>query len=85
MDGIRPGACMTWKPTGGGLSALVTVVALDLDRDRVQVHVRKASTGTCAAHWVDMAALSEAGADAHPCACVEKPHEPHEPNENHAA
>ncbi|WP_316413269.1 hypothetical protein [Mesoterricola silvestris] len=73
---------MIWKPAGGGVSALVTVVALDLDRDRAQVHVKKASTGACAAHWVDMALLAEAGANAQPCSCVEKPHEP---GENHAA
>ena len=58
MDGIQPGACMLWKPAGGGVSALVTVMALDLDRDRAQVHVTRASTGACAAHWVDMGALS---------------------------
>lgn len=82
MDGIRPGVCMIWKPAGGGISALVTIIAVDLDHDKAQVHVKRASTGTCAAHWVDMAALAEAGADARPCGCAEKPHEP---NENHAA
>jgi len=82
MDGIRPGVCMTWKPAGGGISALVTVVAVDLDRDKAQVHVKKASTGACAAHWVDMGALAPAGAEARPCACVDKPHEP---GEGHAA
>ncbi len=82
MDGIRPGVCMIWKPAGGGISALVTVIGLDLDHDKAQVHVKRASTGTCKAHWVDMAALSEAAADARPCGCAEKPHEP---NENHAA
>ena len=72
MDGIRPGACMLWKPAGGGVSALVTVMALDLDRDKVQVHVTRASTGACAAHWVDMGALSEAPKEAKPCACATK-------------
>ena len=82
MDGIRPGVCMLWKPAGGGLSALVTIVAVDLDRDRAQVHVKRASTGLCASHWVDMGALSEAAADKLPCACLDKPHEP---GEGHAA
>jgi len=70
MDGIQPGACMLWKPAGGGVSALVTVMALDLDRDKAQVHVTRASSGTCAAHWVDMAALSEAPKEAKPCTCA---------------
>ena len=70
MDGIQPGACMLWKPAGGGVSALVTVMALDLDRDRAQVHVTRASTGACAAHWVDMGALSEGPKEAKPCACA---------------
>ena len=70
MDGIRPGVCMIWKPAGGGLSALVTVMALDLDRDKVQVHVTRTSTGLCAAHWVDMNALSDAPKDAQPCTCA---------------
>ncbi len=74
MEGIRPGACMIWKPAGGGISALVTVIALDLDRDKVQVHVTRASTGRCAAHWVDMSALSEGPKDAKPCSCVAQPH-----------
>ena len=78
MDGIRPGVCMIWKPAGGGLTALVTIVAVDLDRDKAQVHVKRAISGTCASHWVDMAALSEAGAEAKPCSCVEKPHQPGE-------
>lgn len=82
MDGIRPGVCMIWKPAGGGISALVTVVAVDLDHDKAQVHVKRASTGACAPHWVDMGALAEAGADARPCSCVDKPHEP---GEGHAA
>jgi hypothetical protein len=69
MDGIRPGACMLWKPAGGGVSALVTVMALDLERDKVQVHVTRSSTGTCASHWVDLTSLSEAPKDAKPCAC----------------
>ena len=72
MDGIQPGACMLWKPAGGGVSALVTVMALDLDRDKAQVHVTRASSGLCAAHWVDMAALSEAPKEAKPCACANK-------------
>jgi len=37
---------------------------VDLDHDRAQVHVKRASTGTCATHWVDMGALVEAGGDA---------------------
>lgn len=69
MDGIRPGVCMLWKPAGGGISAEVTVVALDLEKDKVLVHVRRKSTGACAPHWVDMAMLSEAPASACPCAC----------------
>ena len=73
MDGIRLGACMTWKPAGGGATALVTVMVLDLERDRAQVHVTRASTGTCAAHWVDMAALSEAPKDAKACPCATSP------------
>lgn len=72
MDGIRPGVCMIWKPAGGGISALVTVMALDLDRDKVQVHVVRASNGQCAPHWVDMSALSEAPKEAQPCACSRK-------------
>jgi len=82
MDGIRPGACMIWKPAGGGIAALVTVIALDLDRDKVQVHTKRASTGTCASHWVDMGALTEAAGDLKPCSCIDKPHEP---GEGHAA
>jgi len=70
MNEIRPGACMLWKPAGGGVSALVTVIALDLDRDRAQVHVARASTGLCAAHWVDLNALSAAPQEAKPCACA---------------
>ncbi len=73
MDGIRPGSCMLWKPAGGGVSALVTVIALDLDRDKAQVHVTRASTGRCASHWVDMSALSEAPREARPCACSQQP------------
>jgi len=84
MDGIQPGACMIWKPAGGGVKAIVTVMALDLDRDKAQVHVIRASTGTCAAHWVDMAALSEGPKDATPCACATKPHEGGE-DDHHAA
>jgi hypothetical protein len=61
---------MLWKPAGGGVSALVTVMNLDLDRDRAQVHVTRASTGLCAVHWVDMAALSAAPKEAKPCACA---------------
>jgi len=72
MDGIRPGACMLWKPAGGGVSALVTVMALDLEHDKVQVHVVRMASGGCAAHWVDMSALSEAPKDAKPCACASK-------------
>ena len=83
MDGIRPGVCMIWKPAGGGLTAAVTIVAVDLDRDKAQVHVKRASTGTCASHWVDMNALAEASGDMLPCACVDKPHEPGE--DHHAA
>ena len=70
MDGIQTGACMLWKPAGGGVSALVTVMHLDLDRDKAQVHVKRASTGLCATHWVDMAALSVAPKEALPCACA---------------
>jgi hypothetical protein len=80
MDEIRVGACMQWKPAGGGVSALVTVMALDLERDKVQVHIVKASTGECAAHWVDLAALSPAPRDAKPCACARKSSE-----DDHAA
>jgi hypothetical protein len=47
-------------------------MALDLDRDKAQVHVTRASTGVCAAHWVDMGALSEAPKEAKPCACATK-------------
>jgi N-formylglutamate amidohydrolase len=71
---------MLWKPAGGGVSALVTVICLDLDRDKAQVHVARVSTGLCAAHWVDMAALSEAPKEAKPCACASKPGE-----DDHAA
>jgi hypothetical protein len=60
---------MIWKPAGGGVAATVTVIALDLDRDKAQVHVVRRSTGLCAAHWVDMAALSEGPKDAQGCAC----------------
>ena len=70
MDEILTGACMLWKPAGGGLSALVTVVALDLERNKAQVHIVRASTGACAAHWVDLSALSKAPAEARPCACA---------------
>lgn len=84
MEGIRPGACMLWKPAGGGVSALVTIIALDLERDRAQVHVRSISTGACREHWVDMAALSEAGPEARGCGCKEKPHAPGE-GDPHAA
>ena len=70
MDGIQTGACMLWKPAGGGVSALVTVMALDLERDKAMVHVTRVSTGVCAAHWVDMAALSDAPKEAKPCACA---------------
>ena len=82
MDGIQTGACMLWKPAGGGVSALVTVMHLDLDRDKAQVHVTRRSTGLCAAHWVDMGALNEAVGEVKPCSCVDKPHEP---GEHHAA
>jgi hypothetical protein len=61
---------MLWNPVGGGVSALVTVMALDLDRDKAQVHVRRASTGLCASHWVDTSALSPAPKEAKPCACA---------------
>jgi hypothetical protein len=61
---------MLWKPVGGGVSALVTVMTLDLDRDKAQVHVQRASTGICASHWVDMNALSPAPKGAKPCACA---------------
>ena len=70
MDGIRPGACMLWKPATSGVSALVTVIALDLEKDRVQVHVMRTSTQTCAAHWVDMSQLSLAPTGACPCSCI---------------
>ena len=72
MDGIKPGACMLWRPATSGVSALVTVVSLDLENDRALVHVTRASTGTCAAHWVDMNQLSGAPADACPCPCAAK-------------
>jgi hypothetical protein len=70
MDGIRPGGCMVWKPAAGGASATVTVVAVDLEGGRALVHVTKASTGTCAPHWVSLSALSGAVQGARPCACV---------------
>jgi hypothetical protein len=70
MDEIRPGACMLWKPATSGVSALVTVISLDLEKDRTLVHVARASSQTCAAHWVDMNQLSEAPRDARPCACI---------------
>lgn len=72
MDGIRPGACMLWKPATSGASALVTVISLDLERDRAEVHVTRASTHTCATHWVDMNQLGEAPKGACACACVAK-------------
>jgi hypothetical protein len=64
---------MTWKPGGGGCAATVTVVAFDLDKDKAQVHVKRASTGLCAAHWVDMRALTPAAPEAKPCACLTAP------------
>lgn len=70
MDGIRPGECMLWKPATSGVSAVVTVIALDLDHARALVHVLRTSTQTCAAHWVDMEHLSEAPKGAVPCPCV---------------
>jgi hypothetical protein len=70
MDGIRLGACMLWRPATSGISALVTVVALNLEKDQAQVHVTRTSTQTCAAHWVDMNQLSEAPRDARPCSCL---------------
>jgi hypothetical protein len=72
MDGVKPGACMLWKPATSGMSALVTVISLDLESDRAQVHVTRASTGTCAVHWVDTSQLFEAPKEASPCACVAK-------------
>lgn len=84
MDGIQLGSCMLWKPAGGGLKAIVTVMALDLERDRAQVHVQRASTGLCKAHWVDMAALSEGPKDAKPCGCVATPQTGGE-DDHHAA
>ena len=73
MDGIRLGACMLWKPATSGVSALVTVISLDLEKDRAQVHVTRASTQLCAAHWVDMNQLSIAPPGACACGCVAKP------------
>lgn len=70
MDGIRPGACMLWKPATSGVSALVTVISMDLEKDRALVHVARTSTQTCAAHWVEMHQLSEAPREARPCSCV---------------
>ena len=70
MDEILTGACMLWKPAGGGVSALVTVIALELERNKAQVHVTRASSGACAAHWVDLSALSQAPGEARPCACA---------------
>lgn len=70
MDVIKPGACMLWKPATSGISALVTVISLDFENNRAQVHVTRASTKTCAAHWVDMNLLSEAPKGSAPCACV---------------
>ena len=83
MDGIRPGACMLWKPTTHGASALVTVIAMDLEKDRAQVHVTRTSTQTCAAHWVDLSQLSEAPQGSCPCPCVAK--KDHEETGNDAA
>ncbi|HWQ10463.1 MAG TPA: hypothetical protein VN436_15190 [Holophaga sp.] len=70
MNGIRPGVCMLWKPASNGPSAVVTVVALDLDKDKALVHVVKASTGACAPHWVDLASLTEAPQGTQPCPCA---------------
>jgi hypothetical protein len=72
MDEIRPGTCMLWKPATNGVPALVTVISLDLDNDRAQIHVTRASTQTCAPHWVDMNLLSKAPVGASACACVAK-------------
>jgi hypothetical protein len=63
---------MLWKPATSGVPALVTVIAMDLEKDRVQVHILRTSTQTCAAHWVDMSQLSQAPVGALPCACVAK-------------
>jgi hypothetical protein len=70
MDGVRPGICMLWSPATRGLSATVTVISVDLDRDKALVHVFKRSTGTCAPHWVDLERLSEAPKGTHPCLCA---------------
>lgn len=70
MDGIRSGVCKTWKPATRGLSAIVTVISVDLVRDKALVHVVRASTGTCAPHWVDMESLSDAPQAAQPCSCM---------------
>ena len=70
MVGVKPGACMLWKPATSGISALVTVISLDLENNQAQVHVTRASTKTCASHWVDMNLLSEAPQGACPCPCV---------------
>ena len=84
MDEIRLGVCMHWKPSGGGCEATVTVMALDLDRDRVQIHIKRATTGLCAAHWVPMSALSAGPKDAQPCACSDSPQAGGE-DDHHAA
>jgi hypothetical protein len=70
MDGIRPGACMLWRPATSGVSALVTVISLQLENNRAEVHVTRTSTHTCAVHWVDMSQLSEAPRTASPCNCI---------------
>jgi hypothetical protein len=59
-------------------------MAFDLDKDKAQVHIKRASTGLCAAHWVDMAALTTGPEGAKPCACHTAPQAGGE-DDHHAA
>ena len=70
MDAMAVGACRTWKPASGGVSAVVTVQALDLEKGRALVHVPRRCSGGCSAHWVDLDRLFEAPEGAGPCACT---------------
>lgn len=69
MDGIVVGQCCLWKPTSGGLGAVVTVQQIDLARERVLIHLLKRFTGLCGVHWVGLETLSPAPLDAQPCGC----------------
>lgn len=73
MAELEVGACRLWKPTSGGLGAVVTVRQIDAARSRALIHLVKASTGSCAAHWVELATLSPAPEGARPCACEQAP------------